>query len=196
MADLALGVRDHSGWAVVVAVAGDVTAPDVVLRERVALLDPDLPRQPYHAAVDLDLPEAATLIEQVERSAEHEAASMLNRVLADLAVTGHRVACIAVAAVTVAVPDSLEMVLSSHALLHAAEGELYREALAEAAAGEGLPVTRFLHKTVMADAAACLGVSGDEVRRTMNALGKDLGPPWQKDHKEATAAALIAAAGR
>ncbi|MGW0810658.1 hypothetical protein [Nonomuraea sp. NPDC002799] len=66
----ALGMKEHCGWAVLVALGGVPDAPRVLLRERVTLLDdPALPDQPYHAAVGLGLDEAGGLIARVERSA-------------------------------------------------------------------------------------------------------------------------------
>ena len=43
--------------------------------------------------------------------------------------------------------------------------------------------------TLLADASHELGVA---LGPSLTALGKSIGPPWQKDHKEATAAALVA----
>jgi hypothetical protein len=42
---------------------------------------------------------------------------------------------------------------------------------------------------LLADASRLLGV---DLEPSLATLGKSIGPPWQKDHKEATAAALVA----
>lgn len=190
---MAIGARDHSGWAVLVTVAmTDGTGTVEVLdRRRVGLVDPDLPRQPYHAAVGTPLDEAAALIEAVERSARAEAGSALAPLLSDLGGEGHEVVGMAVAADTSAVPDSLETILGSHPLLHAGEGALYRDALVDAADAAGIPVTRFVTKTVTQDSAAALGLAPAELTTRLDGQRARLGAPWQKDHKEAAAAALL-----
>jgi hypothetical protein len=76
--------------------------------------------------------------------------------------------------------------------MHASEGEQYRRGLAEAAEGLGLPVRRADPNRLADDVADAVGWSpsrlADEHARVRTALG----PPWQKDHKDASAAALIA----
>jgi hypothetical protein len=48
-----------------------------------------------------------------------------------------------------------------------------------------------LGKGTLDHASRVLGVA---LEPSLAALGKAMGPPWQKDHKEATAAALVALA--
>jgi hypothetical protein len=176
---------------VTAALADGPAGLEVVDRRRVGLVDPDLPRQPYHAAVGTALDQAAALIERVERSARAEAGSALAPLLRGLDGEGFEVVGMAVAADTTAVPDSLETVLGSHPLLHAGEGALYRDALVDAAADVDLPVTRFVNKTVTQDSAAALGLAAGELGARLDRQRARLGPPWQKDHKEAAAAALL-----
>ena len=71
----------------------------------------------------------------------------------------------------------LARTLGSHPLLHAGEGALSREAIAEAATGLDLPVTRFVKRELWDGAA--------ELRASIGALGKALGPPWTADQKDA-----------
>ena len=108
---------------------------------------------------------------------------------------GHEVAGVAIAVGTTEVPDDLATILASHARLHAAEGELYRDALVEGAAQLGLPVTRFANKGAISEAAQVLGVDSDALAARLAALRTTLGAPWQKDHREATAGALLVLAG-
>ena len=68
---------------------------------------------------------------------------------------------------------------------------LYRESLAEAAAGLGMEVLRYPRKsdpTVLA--AEAMGVGVPEVTSLIARFGREAGTPWQKDHKLAAAAAL------
>ena len=75
------------------------------------------------------------------------------------------------------VPDDLQRILVAHALLHAAEGALYEEALLDAATRAGLGALLVEERTI-------------EIPAALDRLGKQLGPPWQKDHKLAASAAL------
>src|SRR6185437_497987 len=78
-----------------------------------------------------------------------------------------------------AIPDDLEKILASHALLHAAEGDLYERVLIDAASHIGLNALVLEPATIDIPAAVETG-------------GKALGPPWQKDHKLAASVALAA----
>jgi hypothetical protein len=181
---VALGWRPHSGWAVVVAVVGPTedAAPVVTYRQRVELLDSSLPRQPYHAAVDagLSLDDAEVLIRQVEQAATDAVTSATAAAVAELSRSNLVVRRAGVAAAGSQVPRELGRILGSHPLLHAAEGQLFRRAVIEGSARAGLEVITVDPKT-----AADLQV-------TLAAMGKVAGPPWQKDHREAAAAALAA----
>lgn len=174
-ATAALGVAPRSSSALVVALTGP---PDVRLlaRTRVELVGDDLPAQAYHAAAGLPLPEAERL---VGRWAE-EALTSVEACFREL-MDEHRVAAVGIAAVVRPIP-TLAAVLRSHPLLHLAEGQLAREAVAEAATRAGLPVY-YLDPKGRLDPAA--------VERTV-ALGRTAGPPWRKEHKMAALAAQLA----
>jgi hypothetical protein len=224
-----VGVADHSGWANLVTVgvaaggpgAGD-GRPVVVGRRRCELLDPSLPRQPYHAAEGLPAGEAEALVAQVTEAAREGARSALASLLGEVGHrdgadgTGEREPTGAVSPPgtgdreptggpappwTVAalalrarggrpLPGTVAGVLASHAAMHAAEGQLYRDALAEAAAELGLDVVVHPRGAAVAEAASALGVDAARVDGLVGALGRTVGPPWQKEHREAAAAAL------
>jgi hypothetical protein len=175
---LAIGVADHSGWAIVVVAAGQPAEPRVVDRRRFELCPDALPRQVFHAAAELPLPEAEALVADVTAAARECAAHEMTTLLDDLSGDAPRIAGVAVRASARDVPVQLAAILASHALLHAAEGQLYQEALAEAAVDLGLRVQRFTRHDAPRPSAA------------VETLGKLLGPPWRKDHKDACAAAL------
>ncbi len=170
---MALGVAPRSSSALVVALTAP---PDVRLlaRAHVDLVGDDLPVQVYHAVAGLPLPHADRL---VRRWAE-EATASVQACIAEL-VERSRVVAVGIAAVVRPVP-ALDVVLRSHPLLHMAEGQLSREAVAEAAARLGLPV-HYLDLKGRHDPAA--------VERTV-ALGRAAGPPWRKEHRMAALAAL------
>jgi hypothetical protein len=195
MAKVGLGFRHHTGWAIAVAVTGGVESLEVLDRRRIELIDPSLIRFAYHNVQDAPLDKAATSIAEVEASALACATREISALVSSLAADGHKVRGVGIAAKTAKLPDALEKILSSHALLHAAEGDLYREALAEGAAGCGLPVAGFPPKEIYADAAAELGTSDAALRDLLTRTGKAIGKPWTADHREAVLAAMLALAG-
>jgi hypothetical protein len=189
VAEVAIGFRNHTGWAVAVAVSAEPLVRD---RRRIELCDPALPWQAFHAASGLPIEEARQVVARVERSAAEAAERELLGLVQELGGQGHRIRSVAIPVTTSPVPQELSTVLGSHPLLHAAEGQLYREALAEAAQAAGLPMVRFTIKDLVADAAAALGCSPTTVREIIAKLGQGLGAPWAKDQKDAATAALLA----
>jgi hypothetical protein len=164
---------------VIVAVAGSPATPLVLERRRVELLDGSLPVQPYHAAAEsgLNRAEAADLITRVEELAANRAATALAETAAALRAGGATVSSVAIVANNRAMPDDLDRILRSHPLLHAAEGDLYEEALTEGALRAGLSAQRVAPTSI-------------SIHSNLDTAGRALGPPWQKDHKLAAAAAL------
>jgi hypothetical protein len=183
---IGLGWRVHSSVAVVVAVSGSAASPVIVHRERVTLLDDASLREPYHAAVTLPLGEVPAFIESVEDAAAAAAAATIHGFVSSLGP----VAAVGVVGGNRRLPTELPRILALHALLHAAERDLYEQAIIKGATRAGLPVTTIpATGTLFDDASQVLGV---DLEPSLAALGKSIGRPWQKDHKEATAASLVA----
>jgi hypothetical protein len=161
---------------VAVVVGGTATAPAVLDRRRLALCGDALPRQPFHAVAEAGAPR------RVIDAVADEAASAASAALADLTsaaagtVPGVVIAGVGVLARPRDLPDDLDRVLASHALLHAAEGALYERALLQAAERAGL--------------AAHVVDPRNVPTAEIGALGRTIGPPWQKDHKLAAMAAF------
>jgi hypothetical protein len=194
---IGLGWRVHSWWAVVVAVSGPAASPAVAYRERVTLVDDESLREPYHAGaayvggrVGADaepfLGKARGLIESVEKTAATAAAAAIRRLVSSLGP----VAAVGVVGGSRKISSELLPILASHARLHESERSLYEEAVIQGATRAKLPVRTIpATGTLLADASQVLGVA---LGPSLAALGKSIGSPWQKDHKEATAAALVA----
>ena len=182
---MVVGVADHSGWANLVTLAlGPDGRPVLVDRRRCPLVDDEVPRQPYHAAAGLPAAEAEALVATVTAAAAAGAAAALATLAADLA-PGHRVAAISLRTTAGRpTPDRVAEVLASHSAMHAAEGELYREAWAAAAEAQGIEVTH--HRRPPKGAAG----PDPATQATIRSLGQEAGPPWQADHREAAKAAL------
>jgi len=185
-----VGLVAKTGWAAAVVLDGTAAEPVVVDRCRLDLLRPGTPAHVYHAAAELDGPEAARLVSKVRT----EAVDGARRTLTALA-DRHGVDRVALVAASGHVPDDLAAIFASHTLLHAAEGELVREALTEAAAAADLPVVRHRQKDLAALAERQLGLEEAARRARLTALGQAVGPPWRHEHKDAALAAWLTLAG-
>ena len=175
----AAGIYDHCGWAVVVCVANG----EVVDRRRIELIEAGLPKLPHHCEGQrLPLDEAVALVERVRASAVECARHALDRLPPGVDV-------IAIRERPALPPTIAERIESYHAQTRA-DSAMGRDVLAEAAAARGWAVAEYRTKTVLADAASVLAI--DNITAHFDAIGKALGPPWQKDHRYAAAAAIVA----
>ena len=188
--DIGAGFAIHTGWAAAVLVGGNAQDPVVVDRRRVTLCPEALPRQVYHAAQDMPPAKAALLVREV-----HEAVGQLTDLvldeLAGIAKPHGTLVGVGVTGFPRDVP-TLEKVLASHALLHLAEGELYRGAICDAADARGLAIVPIHPKHGISETAHALGAAPEPFAQRLAALRADLGAPWQADHRLATAAGLAA----
>jgi len=67
-----MGVADHNRWAPLVCVSLKDGSPEVVVRRRVELIEPGLPKQPYeHETAGMNTVEAERLVQEVRDSAVH-----------------------------------------------------------------------------------------------------------------------------
>ncbi len=192
--DLAWGCKPHSGWAIAVLVGGTASAPVVLDRRRVQLCPDDLPRQVYHAAEGLPRARAAALVKKVDAAVGRLTTAVVKDLI-DAAGEHGELVGLSVVGNPRPLPD-LDAALANHSMLHSAEGELYRGALDDAADALGLPVTPAPPKRTVHEAAIVLGTTGDALAARLKGLRAELGAPWQADHKDATAGALMALALR
>jgi len=182
---VAIGLKAHSGWAVVVVVGRTNGALQVIERSRIELVRPqDMPwgRAPYHAAEPLEPGAARDLVQRAIAGAHEAAAEQVRRLLQRLRETGHDVAGCAVLVGHPMPPWTTEQILAVHVRMHQAEGALFPAALSRAAEACGLPLREVPEKDLAARPA-------DEA---LAAMGKAIGPPWGQDQKNAAAAAMIA----
>ena len=191
---VALGFRVHTGWAAAVAVRGAPPRVEVLRRVRMELLDPagDVPRFIYHEAKERNALEAARLVQRAEEEVRATARRAVVELTEQLRSSGTEPVVSAVPGGTTKVPADLTAILRSHALIHAAEGALFRQALIAACEACGLRVIPIREREVWIQAADRFGLDSDALRKQIAALGKALGPPWSEDQKLATAAALAA----
>jgi hypothetical protein len=193
---VALGLRAHSGWAVLVALGGPVSAPVVVDRRRLSLCDDSFPRQPYHAAETLPPAKALTLVTRSLEAAHSLAYEALASAVRDRLAAGQEVAG---AGLLVGsgrpLPRELPAILRSHPLIHTAEGEMYREAVRLGCERVRVAVVGWREREIEATASERLKLAPDAVRLRIAALGKPLGPPWSQDEKLAALAAWLVLTG-
>ena len=188
VAEAVIGASDHYARAELVTLAVEGATPVFLDRRRVELIDKDLPSAPYHhEALELDIGAARDLVNRVRRSVAEHAGAAISTMLA----TYRARVLILPASPYDSLPDSLEEVLSSRPLTYAADGMLYRESLAQAAAELGMAVRRYPRKTdPTVLAAEAMGVDVAEVTSLITQFGREAGTPWRRDHKLAAAAAL------
>lgn len=190
----AIGLRAHSGWAALVAVAKTSGIPDVIIRRRIETCDPGFrgSKQPFHAAESLKLPEAEVLIQTCTESTQRLSRQALRTAIDDLNEKGFAtIGCGVILGSGRSLPE-LEAILASHALLHTAEGEFYRNALVEAGKHCGLRVVGVKEREAYERGAAELQLSAGELERRVAAMGKGIGPPWTQDQKYAALAGWLA----
>jgi hypothetical protein len=182
-----IGVSDHGGWAVLVTVARDGTLLD---RRRVELVDEGLPKIPHHSEGQrLPLPEAVALVERVRVSAERHAKLALDAV----SVTVPHVLGIALRQCP-ALPSTIAERIKDYRAQNVADWVMYRKALAAAAEARGWDVHWYDAKKVFDAASEALRI--EDLDAHFVDLRRSIGPPWDKDHKLAMAAAIVAARAR
>jgi hypothetical protein len=190
----ALGFRAHSGWAALVAVAGPLDSPLVIDRRIIQLCNPKTrgSKQPYHAAEPLAFQDAEKLINRCIAETRQLAHQALCSAIHDLQQTGHRIVACGILLGSGRTLPTLDRILASHALIHAAEGEMFREALLDAARQCTLPVKGVRESELYSEAATTLDRSADQLSSYLSEQGRSLGPPWREDQKCATLAAWLA----
>jgi hypothetical protein len=194
MQSAAVGFRVHSGWAAAVVLCGPVNAPVVVDRRKIQLVKifSYAYRQPYHTAEKMPRDDAMKFIRGVQSEAKRLAISSLRSLQADLAEGDFKIVRSALLLASGRALPELETILASHALIHTADGELFRDGLRAACGVCGLPVEGIREKELFAAAALkALGVQPAALKRRIAALGKALGPPWSQDEKFAALAAWL-----
>jgi hypothetical protein len=192
---VAVGLKAHSGWAALVVIGktgGDVQVCD---RRRIELVEPGdagWAKQPYHAAEDLPSEKAQRVVERGVGSAHRVATREMQALVKRSSKAGDEIVACAVL-VPAPMPDwTTAQILSVHMRMHKAEGVLFPAALSDAATACNLNLFPIPEKDLGARVEASLGISLDVAMKNVVALGQSVGPPWGKDQKLATLAAMIA----
>ena len=183
-----LGVWDHWGWAVFVTVT---PAGEVVDRRRVTLVDDGLPAFPHHQEGQR-LPRQAgvALVKRVQASVQRCARAVLDTLAGEVPVAIRGIAIRACPAL----PPTIAERISNYRAHNVADSVMYRQALARAAEARGWSVRCYEARRVLDEAARAFG--RDSISGLLRDAGRALGPPWQKDHQLAMAAAIAATGER
>jgi hypothetical protein len=192
MKHAAIGVRMHSGWGALVAVSNSAGTVEVIERRRIAITTPGTPgaNQPYHFAKNLELLEAEKFLGSCFAASKRLALATVRDVVGQLRGRKYRVVGSAVLLASGRPLPPLAKILGSHALIHGAEGEFFREAFSKACEGLNLSVTGFRERNLDQCVKTTFGKGATRIRQQISSLGRFLGPPWTKDQKTAALAAL------
>jgi hypothetical protein len=192
---VAFGMKAHSGWAALVVLGKRGGELQVVDRRRMELVEKDeaaWSKQPYHAAQHLKPAAARDLVERGIKTTHRIAVREIRAAEQRARNAGHEVAAWGVLTVDPMPGWTVDEILAVHFRMHKAEGVLFRDALVRASSECGLKCVEILEKQLDERAERTLATPLSTLRETLAALGKSVGPPWGKDQKDASLAAMIA----
>jgi hypothetical protein len=189
----AIGVRAHSGWAAVVAIAGGPDSVQVIDRRRIVVTDSKITgaKQPYHFVEEFALKDAEAFLTKCSAVAERLAVKTLRQMITEMRNRGYQAKEAAILLASGRPLPALPQILASHALIHTAEGEFFRDVFRQACRSLEIRVADIRERDLDACAADCFGRSADRARNGIAAAGKAMGPPWTQDQKLAALAGLV-----
>ena len=167
MKHAALGFRAHSGWTSLVAISLEEGSPLVLLRERPHLVKTFTYefRQPYHTAAKRAPAEAHGFISRLRVEARGLSYRVVHSVQMNLQKQGYELKCCSLLLASGKPLPGLPKILASHALIHAADGELFREALLHASKRCGVELFTAKESELLARAVRDLHLQPNELRR-------------------------------
>lgn len=191
MKQAALGFRAHSGWTALVAVSLEKGSPTVLLRERPHLVNIFTYeyRQPYHTAEKRSSSEARNFVSRVRTEARLFSYRAIHSVQVNLQKRDYELKCCGLLLASGRTLPSLPQILASHALIHAADGELFRQALLHASKRCGVESFTAKESESIERAVHALRLQPKELQHRLTNLGHSFGSPWTQDEK---LAALVA----
>lgn len=193
MKPAAIGVRMHSGWGVLVAVAKEDGPVRVIARERIEIVDEKSggKRQPYHFARTMSLGAAEKYLAKCAEDAQRLAGAAIGTICGELRERGFRVARCAVLTGAGRELPELSRILAAHPLVHTAEGEFFREAICAACRNMKIAVSRVRERELEEKAQEMLGRAALSAAKQIANAGKVIGSPWTQEHKNAALAAWM-----
>jgi len=187
---LAIGFRVKTGRATAVVLAGPASAPRVLSRKNLQLWDPAIPEshQPWHADFELPPDESARIVPVALKAVERVALCALRELVDEVRSEYGSIVGIALVAGSSTDPESIH---NPHMRAHAREGQLFPQALANAAKALRIPAVSLVESEVFTRAAAKVGKSPDTIKLAVTEMGREAGKPWSAEEKSAAAAAWI-----
>jgi len=192
---VAFGLKAHSGWSALVVLGAGDAHYQVIDRRRIELVEvgtASWARQPYHAAQGLGPDEARDIVKRGIEAARRVAVKEMQAAVKRSRELQHEIVACALVLPEPMADWSTEEILAVHFRMHKAEGVLFPDALARAAAAVGLDLVAVREKRLWEDAEKALATARSTLMTKISALGKAAGPPWGKDQKNAALAAMIA----
>ena len=189
----ALGFRAHSGWTALVAISLEEGSPAVLMRERPHLVKTFTYefRQPYHTAEKRPSSEADGFISRVRTEARDLSYQAIHSAQTSLYKQGYELKCCGLLLASGRPLPDLPQILASHALIHAADGELFREALLHASRRCGVTSFTARESELVDRAVNALHLQTNDLRHHLISLGRSLGSPWSQDEKFAALVAWL-----
>jgi hypothetical protein len=186
----ALGFRVKSGWAAVVLLTGPIDSPALRDNRVMDLSDPRVPetRQPYHATfgqLETDAKKTNRRTDIVHRVTKQS----VTKLLSDYRRKGYSGTR---ASLVVGSQRDPATIANPHIRAHALEGQLFRSALEQALNAHGIRTAILLERDAYVTAGAQLKRPHDEVRQTIQNLGRSSDGPWRAEQKLAALGAWLA----
>jgi hypothetical protein len=193
MKSAAIGIRVHSGWGALVAMTGRHGAEEIIERRKVVIIDPKATgvTQPYHYVEEMELRAAERHLAKCAAESRRLALEALRQISTQLRDRGFSLVGSAILLSSARPLPELDEVLGSHALIHTAEGEFFRQAFRHALERLEIPVTGIRESELDDYALKAFGKAAGGVHTKIDGMGRFLGPPWTKDEKTAALAAAI-----
>src|ERR1700704_162080 len=190
----AVGFRVHSGWAAAVAVSLEKSEPVVLARQRVHLVETFTYefRQPYHTAEKMLIGQAREFITRMQGEAGRLAYRAIRELASRTQEQGVKLTRCGLLLASGRPLPALEKIVASHALIHTADGELFREALLHASARCRLRDFTIKEKELLERAGQVFHLKSTDLMARITELGRPFGSPWSQDEKFATLAAWLA----
>jgi len=194
MKHAALGFRAHSGWTALVAVSLEKGVPIVLARERPHLVETFTYefRQPYHTAEKMPFSEAAAFISRMQIEANRLAHQAIRSTQTAVEKQGYKLSRCGLPLASGKPLPTLDKILASHALIHTADGELFRAALLHASKRCGLRAFTIRERDLLDTASRAFRLKANDLTRHLTDLGRPFGSPWSQDEKFATLSAWLA----
>jgi len=166
----------------------------VLARQRVQLVETYTYefRQPYHTAEKMLIGQAREFVARMQGEARRLAYGAIRELASRTQEQDVKLTRCALLLASGRPLPALEKILASHALIHTADGELFREAILHASARCGFRATCLKERELLEQAGQAFHRKPAALLRQVTELGRVLGSPWTQDEKFATLIAWLA----